>query len=299
LQEGFSAWLQLERGFSGNTLEAYQHDLDRLRQWAQLVGASGDPRTYTPETLSNFVADLAEMGFTPGTQARIISGLRTFYRYLLLDRQISQQPMQHIRLPRNPRKIPVYLTPDEIETLIAQIDLSAPRALRDLAIVETLYSCGLRISELLGLRLQDIQADESLLLVTGKGNKQRLVPIGKPALRQLLLYIRDVRSLEPVKPKAKDLVFLNRFGGGLSRVSVFTMIKDLTARAGIRKNVSPHTFRHSFATALVEAGADLRAVQDLLGHESITTTEIYAHLDTDYLRSTLMQFHPASRRSRK
>lgn len=289
----------MERGFSGNTLEAYQHDLDRLRQWAQLVSASEDPRTYTPETLSNFVADLAEMGFTPGTQARIISGLRTFYRYLLLDRQINQQPMQHIRLPRNPRKMPVYLTPDEIETLIAQIDLSAPRALRDLAIVETLYSCGLRISELLGLRLQDIQADESLLLVTGKGNKQRLVPIGKPALRQLLLYVRDVRSLEPVKPKAKDLVFLNRFGGGLSRVSVFTMIKDLTARAGIRKNVSPHTFRHSFATALVEAGADLRAVQDLLGHESITTTEIYAHLDTDYLRSTLMQFHPASRRSGK
>jgi integrase/recombinase XerD len=296
LQEGFSAWLQLERGLSGNTLEAYLHDLDRLMQWARLVGASDDPRSFTPETLSNFVADLAEMGFTPGTQARIISGLRTFYRYLLLDRQISQQPMQHIRLPRNPRKMPVYLTPDEIETLIAQIDLSQPRALRDLAIIETLYSCGLRISELLGLRLQDIQADESLLLVTGKGNKQRLVPIGKPALRQLLLYIRDVRSLEPVKPKAKDLVFLNRFGGGLSRVSVFTMIKDLTARAGIRKNVSPHTFRHSFATALVEAGADLRAVQDLLGHESITTTEIYAHLDTDYLRSTLMQFHPASKR---
>jgi len=154
----------------------------------------------------------------------------------------------------------------------------------------------LRISELLGLRLQDIQADEALLLVTGKGNKQRLVPIGKPALRQLLLYIRDLRSLEPVQSKAKDLVFLNRFGGSLSRVSVFNMIKDLVARAGIRKNVSPHTFRHSFATALVEAGADLRAVQELLGHESITTTEIYTHLDTDYLRSTLMQFHPASKR---
>ena len=296
MQEGFSAWLQLERGLSGNTLEAYRHDLDRLRQWAGLVGASDDPRSFTPETLSHFVADLAEMGFTPGTQARIISGLRTFYRYLLLDRQISQQPMQHIRLPRNPRKMPIYLTPDEIETLITQIDLSAPRALRDLAIVETLYSCGLRISELLGLRLQDIQADAALLLVTGKGNKQRLVPIGKPALRQLMLYIRDVRAAEPVQAKSKDFVFLNRFGGSLSRVSVFNMIKGLVASAGIRKNVSPHTFRHSFASALVEAGADLRAVQELLGHESITTTEIYAHLDTDYLRSTLMQFHPASKR---
>lgn len=260
------------------------------------MGASEDPRSYTPETLSHFVADLASMGFTPGTQARIISGLRTFYRYLLLDRQISEQPMQHIRLPRNPRKVPVYLTPEEVEALVAQIDLSAPRGLRDLAIIETLYSCGLRIAELLGLRLQDIQEAESLLLVTGKGNKQRLVPIGKPALRQLSLYIREVRAHEPIQARAKDLVFLNRFGTGLSRVSVFTMIKELVARAGIKKNVSPHTFRHSFATALVEAGADLRAVQDLLGHESITTTEIYTHLDTDYLRSTLMQFHPASRR---
>jgi integrase/recombinase XerD len=266
--------------------------VNKLRQWLP----DKDPRSFSPEQLTAFMVWIGELGFTPVSQARILSGVKAFYRYLLLDRQIELNPAAHIRTPKTGRKLPVFLSPEEVDLMINTVDRSKPFGERDAAILEILYSCGLRVSELTGLKMQDVFADESLLRVTGKGNKQRLVPIGGMAMKQLEVYFLAVRNHLQVHPAHKDYVFLSRFGKQLSRVSVFTMIRDLAALCGIKKSISPHTFRHSFATALVEAGADLRAVQEMLGHESITTTEIYTHLETDYLKSTIMQFHPASKR---
>ncbi|MEY3982736.1 MAG: hypothetical protein RL160_293 [Bacteroidota bacterium] len=291
---GFQAYLSLERSLALHTRVSYLADVAKLKQWR----TDADPRAFQPEDLSAFMLWIGALGFTPVSQARILSGVKAFYRYLVLDRQIELNPAAHLRTPKTGRKLPVFLSPDEVELMIQSVDRSKPFGERDAAILEVLYSCGLRVSELTGLKMQDVFAEESLLRVTGKGNKQRLVPIGGIALKQLGAYFLTVRNHQEVHPAHKDVVFLNRFGKQLSRVSVFTMIRDLASICGIQKSISPHTFRHSFATALVEAGADLRAVQEMLGHESITTTEIYTHLETDYLKSTIMQFHPASKRTR-
>jgi integrase/recombinase XerD len=295
LLAGFQAYLKLERSLAEHTRISYSADVSKLKQWMP----EQDPRRFSPAQLSAFIVWIAELGFTPVSQARILSGVKAFYRYLLLDRQIELNPASHIKSPKTGRKLPVYLSPEEVDLMICSVDRSKPFGERDAAILEVLYSCGLRVSELTGLKLQDVFADESLLRVTGKGNKQRLVPIGDMALKQLGAYFLAVRNHQDIPAAHKDYVFLNRFGKRLSRVSVFTMIQNLAVLSGIQKHISPHTFRHSFATALVEAGADLRAVQEMLGHESITTTEIYTHLETDYLKSTIMQFHPASKRKQR
>lgn len=294
LLAGFQVYLKLERALSEHTRSSYCADVAKLRQWQP----DKDPRSFSPDELTAFITQIAELGFTPESQARILSGVKAFYRYLLLDKQVELNPAAHIRTPKIGRKLPVFLTPEEVDLMIRSVDRSRSFGERDAAILEILYSCGLRVSELTGLKIQDVFVEDSLLRVTGKGNKQRLVPIGDMALNQLKSYFTAIRNHQAPPAAHKDYVFLNRFGKKLSRVSVFTMIRDLAAMCGIRKTISPHTFRHSFATALVEAGADLRAVQEMLGHESITTTEIYTHLETDYLKSTIMQFHPASKRNR-
>lgn len=229
---------------------------------------------------------------TSRSQARIISGMRSFFHYLLLENIINKDPTELLDAPRIGRKLPVVLSIGEVEKIIGAIDLSTPEGERNKAMLETLYGCGLRVSELIDLHISDLHFAEGFIRIIGKGNKERLVPIGKSARRQITLYMENNRNLQLVKKGNEDMVFISRRGTKLSRVMVFMIIKNLTQQAGIRKTVSPHTFRHSFATHLVEGGADLRAVQEMLGHESITTTEIYTHLDREYLRSTILQHHP-------
>jgi integrase/recombinase XerD len=245
--------------------------------------------------LERFSATLAEMGLQPSSQARIVSGVRAFYKYLTLEDWIAESPADFLEPPKLGRKLPVVLSPEEIDAMINTIDRSKPEGERNVALFETLYSCGLRVSELIGLSLTHVHREEGFVQVIGKGNKERLVPISDRALKHIDLYMKYVRNHMEVKTQSRNLVFLNNRGEGLSRQSVFLMIKKAAMLAGVKKVISPHSFRHSFATHLVEAGADLRAVQEMLGHESITTTEIYTHLDRNYLAETLTQFHPRSK----
>jgi integrase/recombinase XerD len=253
-----------------------------------------NPEDFNLQDLMAFSAWLAEIGFSATSQARILSGIRGFYRFLVLQNEIPESPADFLEPPKTGRKLPVVLSPEEIDGMIAAVDRSKPEGERDVAMLETLYSCGLRVSELVGLKTTDIFAEDSYLRVIGKGNKERLVPIGGRALKHINLYRDAVRRHMNIQPGSRDIVFLNRRGGKLSRQSVFLLIKSLANKTGISKNISPHTFRHSFATHLVEAGADLRAVQEMLGHESITTTEIYTHLDRSFLADTIHKFHPRS-----
>ncbi len=292
LLTGFRSWLQLERSLSENSVDAYTHDVEKLTQYLENRSWKGQPADLELRDLQDFVQWVAGLGMSARSQARIISGLRTFYRYLLLENLSMKNPTELLELPKLGRKLPEVLSVQEINLIIAQIDLSKPEGERNRAMLETLYSCGLRVSELVSLRINDLHFEEGFLSVTGKGNKERLVPIGRTAIQLINAYIREIRSHVPVTKGNENIVFLNRRGSRLSRVMVFTIIKDLSLRAGIKKHVSPHTFRHSFATHLVEGGADLRAVQEMLGHESITTTEIYTHLDREYLRAAILQFHP-------
>jgi integrase/recombinase XerD len=243
--------------------------------------------------LQQFVKWINELGMTATSQARIISGIRSFYKYCLAEQIAQKDPSLLLEAPRTKRTLPDTLSFAEIESLIAQVDQSTPDGGRNKAILETMYSCGLRVSELIGLKISCLYLDVGYVRVTGKGDKERLVPIGNDAVKYIKQYKDLIRSHQLIKNGYEDILFLNKRGTGLSRVMIFYIIKDLAAKAGITKNISPHTFRHSFATHLVEGGADLRAVQEMLGHESITTTEIYTHLDRDYLRDTLHQFHPA------
>jgi len=290
--KGFRSYLQLERSLSGNSVEAYEHDVEKLSQFLDASGITKGPDKLTYEDLRQFIKWVNELGMSARSQARVLSGIKSFYKYLLLENVVKDDPTTLLEGPRLGRKLPDFLSIEEINAIIAAIDLSKPEGERNKAMMETLYSSGLRVSELVGLKKSNLYQEVGLLRVTGKGNKERLVPIGGVALKQIKVYEDAYRNHIAIKPGNEDFLFLNRRGAKLSRVMVFTIIKDLVKVAGIHKSVSPHTFRHSFATHLIEGGADLRAVQEMLGHESITTTEIYTHLDRDYLRSAILQFHP-------
>lgn len=292
-KKGFKAWLQLEKSLADNSVEAYLRDIDKLTDYLQATGRMNTPDALELKDLEKFVQWVSELGMTVASQSRIISGLRSFYAYCLMEQITSTNPTALLETPKQKRHLPDTLSFDEIESIIAQIDLSKPEGGRNKAILETLYSCGLRVTELVNLRLSCLFLDIGFVRVIGKGDKERLVPIGSEAIKYINIYRNQIRVHTPIKPGQEDYLFLNRRGSKLSRVMIFIFLKDLAKKAGIEKSISPHTFRHSFATHLVEGGADLRAVQEMLGHESITTTEIYTHLDREFLRNTLHQFHPA------
>ncbi len=290
----FQNYLRLERSLSDNSVEAYVHDVVKLKQFVELSNLKISPLQTEPAHLQDFLEYIHELGMTPHTQARVISGLKAFYKYLLFDDLIDKDPTSLLEGPKLGRKLPDTLSYEEIVKLLEGIDHSTPEGMRNRAMLEVLYSSGLRVSELTDLRLTNVYEDVGFLRVVGKGNKERLVPIGKDALKYLRIYREEVRVHINTAEGHQNYVFLNRRGKKLSRVMIFTIIKNLVKKVGLKKNVSPHTFRHSFATHLIEGGADLRAVQDMLGHESITTTEIYTHLDRDYLRQVIQEFHPRS-----
>lgn len=288
----FRAYLKLERALSDRTVEAYLRDVGKLQAFAEGLRPPMAPAALQLEDLQAFLTAQAKQGLKATSQARLLSAVRCFFKGLRVERQITADPTELLESPRTGRHLPVFLGVEEIDAMAAAIDMSKPLAHRDRAMLETLYGCGLRVSELCGLRISALHADEGFIRVVGKGDKERLVPIGAATLHHVDLYRKAERVHLPVKPKAEDILFLNARGGPLSRVWIFKMVKALAVKAGITKTISPHTFRHSFATHLVEGGADLRAVQEMLGHASITTTEIYTHLDREYLRSNILQFHP-------
>ncbi len=292
-KKGYKAYLQLEKSLSDNSVEAYLHDIEKLTTWIAETNELKTPRQIVLKDLENFIRWISELGMTPGSQARIISGLRSFFKYCLQEQIISIDPATLLESPKLKRALPDVLSFEEIESIINSIDLSKPEGGRNKAILETLYSCGLRVTEAVNLRISCLHLDVGFIRVIGKGDKERLVPIGSDAVKYINIYRNDIRVHIKVKPGNEDILFLNRRGSKLSRVMIFLIIKELAKLAKIKKIISPHTFRHSFATHLVEGGADLRAVQEMLGHESITTTEIYTHLDREFLRTTLQQFHPA------
>ena len=292
-KKGYKAWLQLEKSLAENSVEAYLRDIEKLTEYLQDVKNLKKPGELELKDLEKFVQWIAELGMTVASQSRIISGLRSFYTYCLMEQIVTTNPTALLETPKQKRQLPDTLSFEEIESIIAQIDLSKPEGGRNKAILETLYSCGLRVTELVNLKISCLFLDIGFVRVIGKGDKERLVPIGREAIKYINIYRSQIRVHAAIKPGQEDFLFLNRRGSKLSRVMIFILLKDLAKKAGIEKNISPHTFRHSFATHLVEGGADLRAVQEMLGHESITTTEIYTHLDREFLRTTLHQFHPA------
>lgn len=297
-KKGYKAYLQLERSLSDHSVEAYLHDVNMLTSYLESIQQAKAPGDVTLKELQQFVRWVGELGMTPSSQARIISGLRGFYKYCLIENITAVNPTTLLEAPKLKRALPDVLSFEEIEAVINGLDLSKPDGVRNKAILETMYSCGLRVSEVVNLKISCLYLDVEFIRVTGKGNKERLVPIGREAIKHIKIYRETIRAHQQPGKGCEDTLFLNRFGKSLSRVMIFYIIKDLAQKAGITKTISPHTFRHSFATHLVEGGADLRAVQEMLGHESITTTEIYTHLDRDFLRSTLNQYHPAYLRSK-
>jgi integrase/recombinase XerD len=292
-KKGYKAFLQLEKSLSDNSVEAYLHDIEKLTTWIQQTEHLKTPQQIVLKDLENFIRWISELGMTPGSQARIISGLRSFFKYCLQEQIITTSPAMLLESPKLKRSLPDVLSFEEISAMINCVDLSKSEGGRNKAILETLYSCGLRVTEAVNLRISCLHLDLGFIRVIGKGDKERLIPIGSDAAKYIEIYKNDIRIHLSIKPGNEDVLFLNRRGAKLSRVMIFLIIKELARLAEIKKTISPHTFRHSFATHLVEGGADLRAVQEMLGHESITTTEIYTHLDREYLRSTLQQFHPA------
>lgn len=291
-KEAYRHYLLLERAMAKPTIEAYLNDVSKLAEFDSMMLNNVGPQKITKQNLRDFLAYLTELGLGSRSQARLISAIKGFYKFLLYEKEINDSPAEALESPKLGRKLPDTLSFNEINEIMAAIDHSKAEGLRNKAIIETLYSCGLRVSELVNLRLSKMHFEEEYISVIGKGNKERLVPIGPDAIKHIQIYLDNIRRHMDVKRGSEDIVFLNRRGNQLTRVMIFTIIKNLAKEAGIKKNVSPHTFRHSFATHLVEGGADLRVVQDLLGHASITTTEVYTHLDTDYLRSAIYDFHP-------
>lgn len=285
----YRSFMRLERGLSDNTIESYMRDVGKL---AQFTNGGIEPENVDEENIHHFLSFLTEIGLSATSQARILSGIKSFYEYLLLEKRIAVDPTSLLSSPKLTRKLPEVLHLADIDSMINQIDHSTPEGVRNRAIIEVLYSCGLRVSELCGLKISNLHFHEEYVMVIGKGNKARLVPIGMSAMKYTQIYLKEIRGAIDIKDGFEDHVFLNRRGASLSRVMVFYVVRDLAAKAGITKTISPHTLRHSFATHLVEGGADLRAVQEMLGHESITTTEIYTHLDRAYLQQTLKEFHP-------
>lgn len=292
-KKGFKAWLQLEKSLSDHSVEAYLRDIDKLTQFLAIEQTVTSIAHIQLQELQIFLKWIGGLGMTASSQSRIISGIRSFFKYCLQENLVRQDPTLLLETPKMKRTLPDFLSVDEINRIVQAIDLSKPEGERNRAILETMYSSGLRVSELVNLRISSLYPDLGFIKVIGKGDKERLVPIGDTAIRFIHIYRNQVRVHASIKKGCEDILFLNRRGAGLTRQMIFILLKDLVRQAGINKTVSPHTFRHSFATHLVEGGADLRAVQEMLGHESITTTEIYTHLDRAYLRETLQKFHPA------
>ncbi len=292
--QGFRAFLTLERSLSNNSIEAYIHDVEKLQQFLDIRKYALSPKEVELKHLQEFLKWITELGMSAQSQARMISGIKGFYKYLLLENITSKDPTALLSAPKLGRKLPDTLSVADIDKIFDAIDLSTPAGQRNRAMLETLYSCGLRVSELVDLKISNLYFTEEFIKVTGKGDKERLVPIGSKAVKQINIYKDEIRNHIKIKKDQEDFLFLNNRGAKLTRVMVFTIIKQLAYKAQLKKHISPHTFRHSFATHLIEGGADLRAVQEMLGHESITTTEIYTHLDRDYLREALMRFHPRS-----
>lgn len=291
-KRGFDAFLRLEKSLSKHSIDAYMHDIGKLTAYLEEMSISLQPSGITLLHLQDFLKWLNQTSLNARSQMRIISGIRAFYKYLLLENLVTDDPTLLLDMPRTGRRLPEFLTIHEIERLLAAIDLSKPEGNRNKAIIETLYGCGLRVSELINLKISCIYFNEGFMRITGKGDKERLVPFGGEALKQIRLYIHEIRSHVTIKKGNEDILFLNRRGRKLSREMIFIIIKDLALIAGIHKTIGPHALRHSFATHLVEGGADLRAIQEMLGHSSITTTEIYTHLDRSYLKENILQHHP-------
>ncbi|MCH2199958.1 MAG: site-specific tyrosine recombinase XerD [Flavobacteriales bacterium] len=295
LKKGYKTYLELEKSLADNSVEAYLRDIDKLTQYLSYENLQLLPKDIDQERIQHFLAWVHDLGMSARSQARIISGLRSFYDFLELENEIRSNPMDLIETPKIGSKLPDTLSTNDVLAIIDSVDLSSSSGTRDKAILETLYSCGLRVSELTTLRISHIFDSDGFVRIVGKGNKERLIPIGRSAMKAISIYVSAVRNHQEVHPGHEDFVFLNQRGKALTRMSIFNIVKRQTALAGIRKKVSPHTFRHSFASHMVEAGADLRAVQEMLGHESITTTEIYTHLDRDYLRQELLDYHPRNK----
>lgn len=291
-EKNYVSYLKLEKSLSAKSIEAYLHDVRKLQQFLDYYKIAVSPLFIEAEHLRQFIIWVGELGMQPTSQARILSGIRSFYKFLLMDDLIQSDPTELVDLPKLGRKLPDTLHQEEIMKMLSSIDLSKPEGPRNQAIIETLYGCGLRVSELVNLKISNLYFNEGFVKVVGKGNKERLVPAGTYMQKSVLNYLEHIRVHLSIKKEALDFVFLNRRGSELSRVMVFLMVKELAVKSGIRKIISPHTFRHSFATQLVEGGADLRAVQEMLGHESITTTEIYTHLNRDFLRQVMIDHHP-------
>lgn len=289
---GFNAYLKLEKSLSANSIEAYLHDVEKLCQFLAVKELSLQPQEITLQILREFLRFISELGINNTSQARIISGIKSFYKYLLLEDIIKVNPAELLESPKVTRKLPDTLEVFEIDKMLATLDLSTDEGTRNHAMIETMFSCGLRVSEATHLKISDIFWQDEFVKIVGKGNKERLVPISKRALKEMDTYIHSVRNKLDIDKASSDTVFLNRRGKGLSRVYIFLIIKEMALKAEINKNISPHTLRHSFATSLVEAGADLRSVQQMLGHESITTTEIYTHISKEYLHEVILNFHP-------
>ena len=295
--KGFQAYLLLEKSLSAHSIEAYIRDAEKLMEYVIISKIDLTPDKLTTDHLTSFIYYINDLGLEPKSQARIISGIRAFYKYMMMEDIIENDPSSLLEGPKLQRALPDVLSYEEIDHMIGSIDMSLPHSQRNRAMLETLYACGLRVSELITLKISNFFPDQGFVKVLGKNNKERLIPIGTSAIKHILLYLDTERKILPVIVKNhEDTLFLNRRGKGLTRVMVFTLIKQYATQAGIRKSVSPHTFRHSFATHLVEGGADLRAVQEMLGHESILTTEIYTHLDRNYLRETMIKYHPLSKK---
>ena len=297
IRNGFKSFLKLEKSLSKNSIDGYLRDLDKLYQFSALLKDSKSPQDLKLNDLQKFLHWISDLGMSSKSQARIVSGIKGFYKYLLIEEYIKSDPSKLLETPKTGRKLPDTLSLDEIEIIISAIDLSSNEGQRNKAILETLYSCGLRVSELINLQITNLFFDMGFIKVVGKGNKERFVPIGQKAIKEIGLYIEHFRNKQNIKEGQGDFLFLNRRGSGLTRVMIFTIIKNLCQASGIKKTISPHTFRHSFATHLLEGGADLRAIQEMLGHESITTTEIYTHLDRNFLRSEIIEFHPRNKKS--
>lgn len=297
--KGFRSFLSFEKSLSKNSIAAYTTDVEKLASYFVQSDKDISPDKVKYEDLKGFIIWINKLGVSTSTQTRIISGIKAFYKYMLMEEIISQNPTELLESPRIGRKLPDTLNLDEVDMLIDSIDLSNENGQRNKAILETLYGCGLRVSELVELKLSNLHFKQGYINVVGKGNKERLTPIGSVAMKQIQLYIDNYRNHQTIQSGEEDIVFLNNRGHKLSRVMIFLIIKKQMELIGLRKNVSPHTLRHSFASHLVDKGADLRAVQEMLGHESITTTEIYTHLDRNYLKKAIEEFHPRSKKNRK
>ncbi len=294
--KNFKAYLSLEKSLSSNSIDAYINDITKLTSFFEEQEKTIAPNEVVLQDLKDFIVYINNSGMSPRTQARVISGIKAYFKYLLLEEIIDKNPTALLEAPKIGRKLPHTLTVEEVDFLIEAVDINKPEGQRNRAILETLYSCGLRVSELIDLRISNLHFKMGFIKVHGKGNKERLVPLGKRAKKEIKLYLKNCRSSLNIDKNSEDILFLNRRGHKLSRIMIFTIVKNLSKKVGLNKNISPHTFRHSFASHLVEGGADLRAVQEMLGHESILTTEIYTHLDTEYLNETIKNCHPRSKK---